>query len=150
MVVVSAVVIGMIVVAIALVAVGRATAELSASPPSALFDLDQAVGWVADRLPDEVTAQLSYDDVGDLLGWHLDYLEAKGVAADGSAGTPVAGPAVAADDEAVAYVLARAEEAGLEVTDDEVVEVVEAAEAYLVAIGAVGRPVPAPPDPAER
>ena len=137
----------LLVVAIALVAVGRVTAELAAAPPRSFFDLDEAVQFVADRLSDETTAQLSYADVHQLLGAHLDYLEERGVASASDADAPPSGPLVVEDDEGLAFVLGRATEAGLEVTDEQVVEVLEAEAAYLAAIGAVGGPVPPPADP---
>jgi hypothetical protein len=59
----------------------------------------------------------------------------------------LAGPVVADEDEAIAVVLGHADEAGLEITDEQVVEVLEGVEAYLGAIGAVGAEVPPPPDP---
>jgi hypothetical protein len=133
-----------VVAAIALVSVGGVTARLAAAPPRSLFDLDEAVGFVAERLSFEASAQLSYDDVRALLGWHLDYLEARGVADEAAGAEAVVGrTAVAADDEGLAFVLGRAAEAGLEVDDVAVVEVLEAEEAYLAAIGAVGDAVEA-------
>jgi hypothetical protein len=47
---------------------------------------------------------------------------------------------VLADDDAVAVVLGRAEEAGLDVTDDDVYQVIIALHGYLAEIGAVGPP----------
>ncbi len=63
-----------LVVVIALVAVGREAFTLGAQPKQAHFDLEEAVAFVADRLPDEVTAVLTYDDVRSILRWHLEYL----------------------------------------------------------------------------
>jgi hypothetical protein len=140
-----------VVAAIALVSVGGVTARLAAAPPRSLFDLDEAVEFVAERLSFESSAQLSYDDVRALLGWHLDYLQARGVAAEDADAEAVVGrAAVAADDEGLAFVLGRAMEAGLDVDDVAVVDVLEADEAYLAAIGAVGDAVEAvdPGDPA--
>jgi hypothetical protein len=54
---------------------------------------------------------------------------------------------VAAENDAVASVLGRAAEAGLEVADVWVVQVLDANSAYLEAIGAIGAQVPMPPDP---
>ena len=138
------------VVAIGLVAVGAVTGRLAGEPPRSVFDLEEAVHWVADRLPDELTAQLSYDDVRALLGWHLDYLTAKGVAGetDRELEGRTSGPIVAGDNEGVAYVLGRASEAGLDVDDVSIVQVLDVVAAYLEAIGAIGAEVPAPPDPA--
>ena len=141
----------LLVIAIGLVSVGRATAGLAAAPPRSLFDMDEAVEFVAERLPLEVSSQLSYEDVRNVLYWHLDYLATKGVADQRDPFVPVDRPVLADDDEGVAYVLGQAGAAGLEIDDVAVVEVIEAEGAYLEAIGAIGAPVqscddaPAPP-----
>lgn len=139
----------LLVVAIALVVVGRVTAELAAAPPRSYFDVDEAVQFVADRLSDETTAQLSYADVQALIEAHLAYLADRGVAADSEAEAVPSGPLVADVDEGLAFVLGRASEAGLEVTDEQVVEVLEVQAEYLAAIGAIGAAVPPPPDPGD-
>ncbi len=143
-----------LVVVIGLVTVGRVTFGLADQPPPSLFDLDEAVEYIGERLPFEVSAQLSYDDVRAIVGWHLDYLEGKGVAAETeeilveeqSTGS---GPVVAAEDEAVAYVLGRASDTDLDVDDVQIVLVLEAEMAYLEAIGAIGSEVRPPRDPDE-
>lgn len=127
----------LVVVVIGLVSVGGVTARLAASPPRTPFDLDRAVGFVADRLPPHAAAQLSYGELRLVLGWHLEYLEVKGLAAGDDTGA-VARTVVAGDDEGVAFVLGRAGEAGVEVDDVAVVEVIEAEGAYLDAIGVLG------------
>ena len=131
----------LLVVAIGLYSVGRATAGLAAAPPRSLFDMDEAVDFVAERLPLEVSSQLSYEDVRSVLYWHLDYLATKGVADQRDPFLPVDRPVLADDDEGVAYVLGQAGEAGLEIDDVAVVEVIAAEGAYLEAIGAIGAPV---------
>jgi hypothetical protein len=164
----------LVVTAIGLVSVGGVTARLTKAPPRTLFDLDEAVDFVADRLPPHAAGQVSYDELRLLLGWHLDYLERVGIAAeddgaedtpgwgtsdpggaDGSAGPGPVGPppavpdapaVVAAEDEGVAYVLGQAGEAGLDIDDVAVVEVIEVEASYLAAIGALGSPVGPRPD----
>lgn len=144
MVVVLAVVVAAVLVAaIALVAVGREAFTLARQPKQAIFDVDEAVDFVADNVPDEVSARISYDDVRALVRWHLDHLAA--------AGTPTArweaGRArlVVVDDEEGAEVLmTRAVESGLDVRPDDVAAVLAAELAYFEAIGAVGAPVPEP------
>lgn len=143
-VVLLAVVAAVVVVVIALVAVGREAFTLSVQPKQAHFDLEEAVEFVADRLPDEVTAVLSYDDVRSILRWHLEYLRDRGVPArrdlvDG-------GPVVVEDDEGIAWVLGRADEVGMDITDTEVAVVLETELEYFEAIGAIGGAVPEPPD----
>lgn len=128
------------VVAVGLVVVGRVTADLAARPPVSTVDLDDAVLWVGDRLPDATTAEVAYDDVRVVLGWYLDYLTDKGIARADDAGPPTSGPLVADEDEALAYVLGRLAAAGDDaptLTDAQVVEMCDAQREYLLAIGAV-------------
>lgn len=141
-VVIPLVVAAVLVVLIALVAVGREAFTLGAQPKQALFDLEEAVAFVADRLPDEITAVLTYDDVRSVLRWHLEYLRDRGVPArrDQSTG----GPVVVEDNEGIAWVLGRADEAGLEITDADVAVVLETELAYFEAIGAIGGEIPEP------
>ena len=60
------------VVAIGLVAVGRLAGQLAEQPRPALYDRAEAVDFVADRLPDDVTAQLTYDELAQLLNINLE------------------------------------------------------------------------------
>lgn len=153
----------LVVVAIALVAVGGVVGSLSAQPALRTYSLDEAVDFVADRLPERTSAVLSYADVRAIIGWHLDFLEQKGVArastdptpSDGVEASGVPGPAQVVDeDDALAWVLGRIAEsedglpdAGVDFDDTEVVAVLDGNEAYLVAIGAVGGEVAEPLDP---
>lgn len=148
-IVVFALLAAVIVVVIALVTVGRITGELVDAAPTSIYDLDEAVAFVADRLPDEVTAELSFDDVRSLLTWHIEYLEERGVARQQGVDQIAAGPLVAAENDAVAHVLGRAATAGMELSDVWVVLVLDADAAYLEAIGAIGPQLPMPPDPDE-
>jgi hypothetical protein len=121
--------------------VGREVFTLGTQPRQALFDLDEAVDYVADHLPGHVTARLSYDDVRSLLTWHIEYLRARGVPDTREAAVAGNGDApqvVIDEDEPVAYVLMRAEQAGLEAGPDDVVAVLDAEAAYFEAIGAIG------------
>lgn len=134
-----------LVFAIAAVAVGREARRLDAVPPAPVFDTEEAVEYVANHLPFDVSAQLSYDDVRRLLDWHLDYIRSKGLSANGSTPT-ISTPVVVGGAEALRFVLDRAVQAGLDVTGTEVHAVLEAQMEYLEAIGAVGPA--APPDDA--
>ncbi|MBW3649421.1 MAG: hypothetical protein KY458_02525, partial [Actinobacteria bacterium] len=57
--------------AVAAVVVGREARRLDAQPPRPVFDPDEAVEWVANHLPFEVSALLSHDDVRRILDWNL-------------------------------------------------------------------------------
>jgi hypothetical protein len=154
--------------AIAAVTVGRMTFAGARTARQAVFDLDEAVDYVADRLPLEVQARLSHDDVREILGWYLDELEGTRVAyerdeerlpddiseapdassalevddaePDGRGLDPTAtGDEIVVDEDRVAAkVIGRAERAELDVTDVDVMLVLGECEAYLVEIGAIG------------
>ena len=129
------------VVAIAFVAVGLAVGRLEQETAPAVYRLSDAVDYVADRLPDEVTARISYDDVRIVLGWHLDWFAAVGLAT--SHGVELGDPAVAVGEMAVAdvdaacdAVVARSlQEGGPGPVD--VVCILEAQLSYLAEIGAL-------------
>ena len=132
----------LIVFAIAFYAVGRATGEMASQRPPAIYELPVAVDWIADRLPDEVTARISYDDVTRILTWHLDWFASVGVASEH--GNELAGPeilhegSVAIEEAAVDAVVAKSVEAGEKIDAVDVVCVLDLQMAYLNKIGAVG------------
>ncbi len=68
-----------LVVVVALVAVGRVVARMAAQSRPAVYELPDAVDWIADRLPDEVTARVGYADVARILRWHLDWFAQAGL-----------------------------------------------------------------------
>ena len=129
------------VVVIAFVAVGLAVGRLEQETAPAVYRLSDAVDYVADRLPGEVTARISYDDVRVVLGWHLDWFAAVGLAT--SHGVELGDSAVAVDEMAVAdtdaacdAVVARSlQEGGPDPVD--VVCILEAQLSYLAEIGAL-------------
>jgi hypothetical protein len=132
-----------VIVAIALVAVGREAFTLAAQPRQALFDLDEAVDFVADRVPEEVSARISYEDVRALLRFHLEHLAATGAPAhrwDATRSRLV----VVDDEEGAEVLMTRAIQHGLDLTPDDVAAVLAAELAYFDAIGAIGPPVPEP------
>ena len=123
--------------AVAAVVVGREARRLDAEPPRPVFDPDEAVEWVANHLPFEVSAVLSHDDVRQILDWNLEYFRSKGVSGNGS--TPhVEAPIVVGGAETVAYVLDQATKTGRDYQPDQVLAVLDAQMSYLEAIGAVG------------
>ena len=130
-----------VVVVIALVAVGGAVGQLEVERNPVVYDLNDAVLWIAERLPDEVTARISYDDVAQVLKWHLDWFGDIGVASDhgqelATERVRIDG-AVAAQDAAIDAIVARSVASdGPDAVD--VVCVLELQNRYLAAIGAIG------------
>jgi hypothetical protein len=136
------VVVGAVLVfAIAAAFVGSEAFRLGHETPAAIFDLDEAVAEVGDRLPPEVQGRLSYDEVRTLIVATLAHLRSKGLTAlpgddlDQTAGRP---EVVIADDDAVAVVLGAVEAQGLDVADEDAFEVISALLAHLGDIGALG------------
>jgi hypothetical protein len=130
-----------VVFAIAAVVIGREARRLDAVPPRSVFDIDQAVAWVADHLPFEVSAELSYDDVRKIIDWNLEYFRSKGASGNGSRPRPE-GPVVVGGAETVDWVLARAQELGSHYKAEHVHAVLDAQMSYLEAIGAIGPEAP--------
>ena len=116
-----------VVFVIAAVAIGRETSRLAVQSPRPVFDMDEAVEWIGDRLPFEVSAQLSHDDVRQILRWSLDHLA---VSADDEV--------LVVDEETLAYVQVRARGGGHAWTEAEIQAVLDAQLLYLEAIGAAG------------
>ncbi|HSS09645.1 MAG TPA: hypothetical protein VLL25_07165 [Acidimicrobiales bacterium] len=130
-----------VVFAIAAVVIGREARRLDAVPPRPVFDMDEAVAWVADHLPFDVSAVLSHADVRKIIDWNLEYFRSKGVSGNGS--TPhLEGPVVVGGAETVDFVLARAQQVGTPYTAAQVHAVLDAQMTYLEAIGAIGPEAP--------
>lgn len=129
---------------IAAVTIGGVTTNLATRPRRSVYDLEEAVDFVADRLPEERTAELSYEDVTAVLAAHCDYLAAKGVASAKGADDIGDALVVVPDDEPLAWVLGRLEEQGVAIADDDVVSILDVEEQYYEAIGAIGPRVSGP------
>ncbi len=127
-------------------AVTRVSSRLAHTRSRTVYDLAEAVDFVADRLPDELSAKLSYDDVEAVLLWRLEHLRRQGSATYGRADLiPTAAErrneqVVTSDNEAVDYVLARATRSGRDIDAVDVVVVLDLESRYLKAIGALGPP----------
>jgi hypothetical protein len=141
MVLVYALIAVAVVFAIAAVVVGREARRLDAVPPQPMFDLSEAVEWVADHLPFEVSAVLSHADVRRIIDWNLEYFRSKGVSGNGSS-AHVQGKVVVGGAETVDYVLRRANAVGSAYTAAQVHAVLDAQMTYLEAIGAIGPEAP--------
>lgn len=141
------------VVAIAFGTIGRLSATLATTESTAVYDLQEATDWVADRLPTALASRLSHDDVKAVLLWHLSFLRTQGFATFGRVDEVAMEAAfggddvVAHEDEAVDAVLAMAAESEREIEPVDVVVIVERGTEYLEAIGALGVRAPlTPPD----
>jgi len=134
-----------LVFAIAAGAIGREAHRLDAVAPRAVYQLDEAVDFVADRLPPESQARLTPGEVEELLRAHLRWMHEQGLQPDRAvdARQTIDDTLVISEDALVAYLLAEAERLGVDLLDDvDAVNVVDAHLAYFEAIGAVGPQAP--------
>ena len=113
--------------------VGREASRLAAAPPRPVFDMDEAVVWIADRLPASVSAQLSHADVRQILLWSVEHLRLVALQ-----------ERVAEEGETFGFVVDRATESGADWSAVEVKAVLDGQSEYLQVIGAAG-PVPSLP-----
>ncbi|HEY1119463.1 MAG TPA: hypothetical protein VGE43_17240 [Acidimicrobiales bacterium] len=146
MLLVFAIVGALLVFAIAAAFVGSEAFRLGHTPTTTVFDLDEAVLHVAENLSVESAMGLTMEEVRDLIRFSLEHLRSRGLSAMPGEELDLVerAPVVLADDEAVAVVLGRADEVGMEVTDVAVYEVLGLLLDHLVRIGAVGPAVPPP------
>src|SRR3954468_15947045 len=137
MIVVFAVIALLIVFVIAAVVIGREARRLGQAPPTPPVDFEEAVEWVCRHVTDDVAAELTPEDVRQIINWHLEYFRLKGVSSNGH-GAQNEGPVVVGGAETVDFVLMKAQTAGSEYTPAQVHAVLDAQMTYLEAIGAIG------------
>ena len=71
-----------LVVAVGFVAVGSAVGRLERSASPVVFEVDDAVDWVAERLPEEAATVLRRDEVVEVVGWWLEFVADAGLSTE--------------------------------------------------------------------
>ena len=131
----------LVVFAIAAVVIGREAHRLDGVAPRAVYDIDEATAFVADRLPAHSQARLTYEELKKMLVLHMRWLHEQGLQpADvidrrQNPDTEV----VVGEESLTAFLLGQAEGARIDLLDDvDVVHVVREHLNYFDAIGAIG------------
>jgi hypothetical protein len=130
-----------VVFVVAAVAIGREARRLDAIAPRAVYEIEEAVGFVADRLRSETQARLTADELRTLLRLHMRWLHARGLQPEGITDRrqDISDEVVVDDVTLSAWLIGESSREGVELLDDvDVVNVVDAHHAYLDAIGAIG------------
>lgn len=143
MTVVFSVVATLLVFVIAAVVLGREARRLDAIAPRVVYEPDEAIDFVADRLPPETRARLTPDELRSLLLAHMRWLHTMGLQPEGITDRrqDIDKTLIVDGTTVAAHLLGEASRLGVEVLDDvDVVRVVDAHLAYFEAIGAVGPP----------
>jgi len=131
----------LIVFVMAAVVVGREAHRLDAVAPRVVYNIDEAVEFVSERVPATTQARLTPGELEQLLTFHLRWLHAKGLQPANVVDRrqDIDTPTVIDEDSVVGFILGEAEREGVELLDDvDAVAVVDAHLAYFDAIGAVG------------
>ena len=135
-----------VVVLVAVFVLRRELARMGAHPPPQVFDVDDAVAWVAHHVSDEFAAGITVEGVRQIIELQIRFFALKSAGRNGS--SPGAkGPVVVGHGETVQWILDAAAKEGVDYSPDQVRTVVEQQLAYLEAIGAIGDELPGPLDP---
>ena len=133
----------LLVLAVAFWAVGSAVGRLEGTVVPTVFEVDDAVDWVAECLPEEAAGQLTRDEVVLITRWWLDSFNQAGLASPfgkelgDEALTEDTGRQVAELDDAVDYVVAKALALDEPLDAVSVVVAVDLLGVYLAEMGAV-------------
>ena len=126
---------------LAAVVVGREAHRLDSLAPRVVYIEEQAVAFVAERLPGDTQARLTLDELSQLLTLHLRWLNSNGLQPDNVIDRPQdsANSVIVDETDLAAFVLGEADRVGIEILDDvDVIRVVDVHQQYFDAIGAVG------------
>ena len=139
--IVASIIAALLVFAIAAVIIGREARRLDSVAPRAVYELEQATQFVADNLPSETQARLTFAELRKLLVFHMRWLHDKGLQPPGVVDRrqDIVDEVVIDEQTLTAYLLDAAEKNNIEILDDvDAVYVVKAHLKYFDAIGAIG------------
>ena len=131
----------LLIFAIAAVVIGREARRLDSVAPRVVYELEQATQFVADNLPSDTQARLTYAELRKLLVFHMRWLHDKGLQPTGVVDRrqDIVDEVVIDEQTLTAYLLDAAEKNNIEILDDvDAVHVVKAHLEYFNAIGAIG------------
>ena len=139
--IVASIIAAALVFAIAAVIIGREARRLDSVAPRAVYELEQATQFVADNLPSETQARLTFAELRKLLVFFMRWLHNKGLQPAGVVDRrqDIVDEVVIDEQTLTAYLLDAAEKNNIEILDDvDAVYVVKAHLKYFDAIGAIG------------
>ena len=139
--IIASIIAAALVFAIAAVVIGREARRLDSVAPRAVYELEQATQFVADNLPSETQARLTFAELRKLLVFHMRWLHDKGLQPAGVVDRQqdIVDEVVIDEQSLTAYLLDAAEKNNIEILDDvDAVYVVKAHLKYFDAIGAIG------------
>ena len=139
--IIASIIAALLVFVIAAVIIGREARRLDSVAPRAVYELEQATQFVADNLPSETQARLTFAELRKLLVFHMRWLHDKGLQPAGVVDRrqDIVDEVVIDEQTLTAYLLDAAEKNNIEILNDvDAVYVVKAHLKYFDAIGAIG------------
>ena len=139
--IIASIIAALLVFVIAAVIIGREARRLDSVAPRAVYELEQATQFVADNLPSETQARLTFAELRKLLVFHMRWLHDKGLQPAGVVDRrqDIVDEVVIDEQTLTAYLLDAAEKNNIEILDDvDAVYVVKAHLKYFDEIGAIG------------
>ena len=129
--IVASIIAAVLVFAIAAVIIGREARRLDGVAPRAVYELEQATQFVADNLPSETQARLTFAELRKLLVFHMRWLHDKGLQPAGVVDRQqdIVDEVVIDEQSLTAYLLDAAEKNNIEILDD--VDAVYVVKAHL-------------------
>ena len=129
-----------LVIAIALIVVGREARRLDTVAPRTAYHLESAVAYVSDSIAPASQARLTPGEVRQLILLHLQRFEDRGLApadvTDRQQDLEL--PLFVDETDEIGYLLGAAGEQGIDATDEDIAAVLAAHLRYLDSVGAVG------------
>ncbi|MDG2301501.1 MAG: hypothetical protein P8L22_06975 [Acidimicrobiales bacterium] len=133
-----------IVIALAWFSIVLVSARLRQTPTQTMLDLEKAVEYVAENLPEEITMRVTHDEVRLLLRWQITYFRKKGVASYGDIDIEAEMAAlrnnviVTHEDDLVDELIRRSEHPKLDIEVVDIVCITDLVNKYMKEIGAIG------------
>ena len=133
-----------IVIALAWFSIVLVSARLRQTPTQTMLDLEKAVEYVAENLPEEITMRVTHDEVRLLLRWQITYFRKKGIASYGDIDIEAEMAAlrnnviVTHEDDLVDELIRRSEHSKLDIEVVDIVCITDLANKYMKEIGAIG------------
>ena len=122
-------------VPVALWFVGAAVDKTIQMPRQVVFNAEESVEYCAEALPDKITSQISYDELGSALRLHLEWIQAFHWTPESTDASPV----VFTDNDPLSYMQERCDVVGLDLDEEQISAVMAAHYDYLQAKGALDR-----------
>ena len=131
-------------IALAWFSIVLVSARLRQTPTQTMLDLEKAVEYVAENLPEEITMRVTHDEVRLLLRWQITYFRKKGVASYGDIDIEAEMAAlrnnviVTHEDDLVDELIRRSEHSKLDIEVVDIVCITDLVNKYMKQIGAIG------------